>query len=167
MSCWVVVATGQSLKASDVKYLRGKAKVIVVSNAYKLAPWAQCMASCDRAWWANNKDAFEFPGDKYSHKLIAGLKHFKPECAPSDANSGLYAMHLAQHLGATKIILLGFDMWGTHYFGKHPEPLKNSTEINFRRHIAQFETWAGCEVINCTPGSALKLFPAAKLQEVL
>jgi hypothetical protein len=87
---------------------------------------------------------------------------------PSGCNSGLQGMRVAQDiLGASKIVLLGFDMHGTHYFGPHPRPLANTAPARFKAHIAQFRTWTGCEVVNCTPGSELKQFPMADLNEVL
>lgn len=76
-------------------------------------------------------------------------------------------MYVARDYGAKKIILLGFDMHGTHYFGRHPEGLKNTTEIRFKQHMFQFRLFSGAEVINCTPDSALKRFPLAALSDTL
>ena len=76
-------------------------------------------------------------------------------------------MIVAKTLGAKRLVLLGFDMHGTHFFGKHPEPLKNTTEKIFKTHIRQFDGFSGCEVINCTPNSSLTRFPLRPLREVL
>lgn len=77
------------------------------------------------------------------------------------------AMCVARKLGAKKLILLGFDMHGTHFFGKHPEPLKNATEKIFKTHIGQFNGFSGCDVVNCTQGSALQRFRFSTLEEEL
>ena len=63
-------------------------------------------------------------------------------------------------------MLLGVDMHGTHYFGKHPEQdekgrklLRNTSPKKFEAHIKQFDKWRGPpEIVNCTPGSSLKRF---------
>lgn len=165
MSTWAVIATGQSLLSTDVKYLRGKCRTVAVSDAYKLAPWADCLVSHDRAWWREHQDALEFAGEKICRNEFPGVKTFKS--IPSACNSGLMGMYYAQTQGATKILLLGFDMHGSHYFGAHPKPLQNTDSKGFARHIRQFDKWAGCEVINCTVGSHLKRFPYIPLRDII
>ncbi len=87
---------------------------------------------------------------------------------PAGSNSGYQGMRAARLLGAKRILLLGFDMRGAHFFGKHPAPLRNTTPQRFRIHVAQFKRWrGGCEVLNCTAGSALTQFPFADLRSVL
>lgn len=174
MSLVVVIATGQSLTVQQVDrvyefHAAGKCKVIAVSNAYQLAPWADALVSNDRAWWNNHPDAMKFAGRRFCGTRQTGM-----ELIPSNgrfrsgSNSGLQAMRVAhENFGATHIVLLGVDMHGTHYFGPHPEPLRNTTEKRFHAHIAQFRNWRGCEVTNCSPGSALKQFPMKDLDEVL
>lgn len=77
-------------------------------------------------------------------------------------------MYIAQSLfGATRILMLGFDMHGSHFFGAHKPPLKNTSDKRRLVHLKQFRRWQGCEVINCTEGSALKAFPFGNLKEIL
>lgn len=164
---FTVIATGQSLTVDQVEYVRGKSHTVAISDAYKLAPWADVMASYDRKWWENNPRALDFEGLKFCAFTVGGVGFLRPGGMPAGCNSGLYGMYLANHIGASKIILLGFDMWGTHYFGEHKSPLANTTEKRFDEHIEQFRRWNGCEVINCTPGSELKEFQFGNLKEVL
>lgn len=165
---WAILATGQSMSQEIADYVRGKCSVIAVSDAYKLAPWADALVSADGSWWKVHADAQRFAGRKFGMAKIEGIEQLKPEKGfESGNNSGFTAMKVAQMLGATKIILLGFDMHGTHYFGKHPEPLRNTTESRFKGHIRQFDKWNGCEVVNCTEGTALNKFPKANLKDVL
>jgi hypothetical protein len=74
-------------------------------------------------------------------------------------------------LGATEILLLGFDMKGSHFFGKYTNGLRNTTPLQRANHIKQYEQWArankGIRVTNCTKGSALTCFPMARLEDVL
>lgn len=164
---FTILATGQSLTQEDVDYVRGKSKVIAVSNAYTMAPWADFLVSADRKWWMSNREALRFEGRKIIRQAYPGLEHFTNPRVPYGYNSGLFAMHVAKREGASKIILLGFDMHGTHFFGAHPEPLKNTTDRRFADHIRQFNGFEGCEVINSTPNSALTKFPMMPLREVL
>jgi hypothetical protein len=168
MSTWAVIATGPSLNQEDVDYLRGRCNTMVVSDAYKLAPWADVLISHDRAWWAHNPTALGFEGQKFTkHDSISTVDPFWVQEAPAGCNSGLLGMFLARELGATRIILLGFDMQGTHFFGKHPDGLKNTSAERFKQHIQQFSRFRGAEVINCTQDSALTRYPFANLREVL
>lgn len=151
-----IVASGPSLRKSDVEYLRGKCRVIVINDNYRLAPWADALYACDRAWWEYHKP--EFSGLKFTqHKLASpGESKRDKECAaklgvtaiaginnpglsrdPSvihhGGNSGYQAINLAFHLGVKRILLLGFDMQHTggkrHWFGDHPRPLNNAAGI--------------------------------------
>lgn len=83
-------------------------------------------------------------------------------------NSSLFGMHIAEALyGAQRILLLGVDMYGTHFFGPHPKGLTNTTARLFKRHKDQFKSWKGCEVINCNPDSHLEVFPKTKLRDII
>lgn len=167
MTDWVILATGQSLDIEDVNYVRGKCKVVAVSNAYELAPWADVLVSYDSSWWRSHSNALNFTGPKYCGRDIAGTQHFRPPDMPIGCNSGLMAMYIAKDLGASRILLLGFDMHGTHYFGPHPEGLKNTAQHRFIQHINQFSRFKGPQVLNCTKHSALNRYPMANLRDLI
>lgn len=90
-------------------------------------------------------------------------------------NSGYQAINLAYHLGARRMILVGFDMKAAggqqHWFGEHPRHI--AQRINFGNLIAKFGPLAadlkalGVEVINCSMGSALPYFTKRPLAEVV
>lgn len=164
---WAIVATGQSINFDDVDYLQGKVSVAAVSDAYRIAPWADCLVSHDAKWWAHHKEALEFSGRKFCRQFVTGTERFIPDI-PSGCNSGRMAMDVVKKLGgAKKLILLGFDMHGTHYFGPHQGDLRNTDERRFKHHLGQFSSFTGCEVINCTPNSALTVFPMANLRDII
>jgi hypothetical protein len=163
-----VLATGPSMSQALADYVRNKCRVIAVSDAYKLAPWADALVSNDSAWWREHKDAMKFAGRKFCGTSYQQLERLHADGNfTGGTNSGLQAMRAAQLMGATKILLLGFDMRGTHYFGKHPAPLRNTTSNRFKVHLAQFRKWKGCPVINCTPNSALKQFQQSTIEKEL
>lgn len=173
MICFVL-ASGQSLTAEQVDLVRGARdrglidSVITVSNVgLDLAPWADALVSHDEKWWAHHTHSNMFEGRKFCRTHWPNVEVFIPN--PSNGcNSGYMAMQVARDIyKAEKIVLLGFDMHGTHYFGEHKTGLTNTGEAGFNRHIKQFEGWHGCEVVNCTPNSALKKFPFMELEKVL
>lgn len=170
----VVLATGASLSPEQVALVKiahdeDRCKAVAVSNTYQLAPWADAMVSNDMKWWRQYPDALKFAGRKFCGGDFMGTERLPPvPMFPAGTNSGLQGMRVALLLGATRIILLGIDMKGTHYFGKHPTALKNSTSADFQRMLRQFQRWqSDAEVINCSPGSALTCFKMASLADVL
>lgn len=84
--------------------------------------------------------------------------------------SGGSALNLAALLGATEIVLLGFDgrasgWWYPHRPIAHPE--------RYAAFAAAVDAMApglaahGCRVLNATPGSALAAYPAVDLEDIL
>lgn len=180
MTTYVICASGQSLTQDDVDYCRGKAKVIVINNTYQLAPWAYMLYACDEAWWEKYPEALEFKGRKasiqYRHPKVEFWKQDAPknglgkEFIRTGGNSGYQAINLAYLMGAKRIILLGYDMQGTHWHGKHVRCLSNQND--FTQWIAHMNILAnalkneGVEVINCTRQTALTCFKREKLENV-
>ena len=89
-------------------------------------------------------------------------------------NSGFQALQMAVWMGASRILLLGFDMkikdGRAHWHKEHPLPTPGNV---FGSMIAAFNGIApelkrrGVEVINCTPDSALTVFPYKSVDEAL
>jgi len=90
----------------------------------------------------------------------------------SGGNSGYQAINLAYHLGATRIILLGFDMHCTggksHFFGDHPSKFISNNK--YERFIAAFRTIKperyGLEIFNCSRQTALDAFVRVDLGDM-
>jgi hypothetical protein len=168
---FAVLATGPSMSQSVADQVRGRCKVVAVSDAYKLAPWADALVSSDAAWWKANPAAVEFNGPKWSaapdFRQVAGVERFPS--ADNGSNSGLLACQVAVSMGAKTILLCGFDMRGSHFFGPHQSPLKNTQPARFEVFHRQFARFRprGVTVLNCTPGSALKHFQMADLEDAL
>jgi hypothetical protein len=161
-----------------------------------MLPSADVLYACDAQWWRVHKGVPEFAGERWTtHEkgasndktllvkqfpninLAAGRSgdRFRLDGVVAyGANSGFQAVNLAILFGATKIILLGFDMHEAggkrHFFGSHPKTLRNggcfSTWVkNFRtasRHLP-----VGVTIINATPDSALTGFPIMRLCDAL
>lgn len=179
----VCVGTGPSLTQADVDLCRGRARVIVVNNAYQLAPWADVLYAADEKWWTWNKGAPTFAGLKYTiapkRRTWPGVVALRntgqqglesnPEGLRTGLNSGYQAINLAVHFGASRVLLLGYDMTGDHYFGSHPD----KTRPPFAPCLRAFATLpaslavAGVEVVNVTRRTALTVFPCVPLHAAL
>lgn len=168
---WAVLATGPSLTVEQVDAVK-HLNVVAVSDAYRLAPWAKAIASTDAAWWKANPDALKFEGWKFgafpSFRPVPGVERFN---ADTHTNSGLLGLMVAVSLGAKRILLLGFDMKapGKHFFGEHKPPLKSTKPARMEAFKKQFANYRprGVEIVNCTPGSALKAYPSRNLEDCL
>ncbi len=190
----VILGGGPSLTPEDVQYCRGKARVIAIKEAHELAPWADAMFACDEKWFRYHKGLPSFPGLKFGlepdplylkqyeawpdvqllrNTGMEGLE-LDPSGLKTGQNSGYQAINLAVHLGVSRIVLLGFDMWrdehgrqnwferpGLHLDSPYP------VFLHFFSTIAAPLKAAGVEVINCSRRSLLRVFPMRPLEEVL
>lgn len=173
--------------------MRGR-RIIAVNDAHRLLPFADILYACDAAWWNMHKGVREFGGERWSSHglcrksndksdaardhgllLVAGRDSHEgfsldPDCIHYGSNSGFQAVNMAILLGATRIILVGFDMRGTHFFGKHPKGLRNATSfVNFIRAFERAAKYLPkhITILNATPGSALRCFPMVDLHVAL
>ena len=173
---------------------QGRIRVIAVNDGIYPAFYADALYACDGRWWAKHSGVPGFHGlkialddtrrelDAYPDvKLmrntgIEGLER-DPTGLRTGRNSGYQAINLGAHLGSKRVLLVGFDMHpdedgNAHYFGDHDDWLTNPTvfEQIMVKHFTQLgrELEAlGIEVLNCTPGSALQVFPMKQLEAVL
>jgi hypothetical protein len=176
----VCIAGGSSLtqdQCNKVSHL----PTIGVNDAYRIAR-LDVLYACDHKWWVHHNGVPEFSGlkitqstksaDEYGIALVqiegfTGLNR-KQGYVCGGGNGGHQALNIAYHFKPKKIILLGYDMKGKHWFGDHPGRLKSNSPYgqwveNFR-HIAR-EITKEVEVINCSPDSALDCFEKSKLED--
>lgn len=169
---FAVIATGPSVTPAQVEQVRGL-RVVVVSDAYRLAPWAEALCSQDWAWWNAHPEALKFAGRKFRGcpKEMEGVEKFAD--VPSGCNSGVLGIRVARFLGAKAIVLLGFDGGSDHFFGAHPAPLKTTMPHRIPAHHEQHQQEAhtckrvGVSVLNCSPGTAITHYRVADLTEAL
>ena len=93
----------------------------------------------------------------------------RPTGVKTGRNSGYQALNIAVHLGASRVLLLGYDMHGDHFFGSHPDKSRPPFALCLKLWptiVAPLKK-AGVEVVNCTPNSALTIFPQMPLREAL
>lgn len=191
MTTYAIFATGPSLNREDCERVRAAGwKTIGVNDAYRLAPWCDHLYGADWAWWHAHDGVPNFQGQRWSvsskaQQLFPNIRGLQPVRAGGinfeagrinvglrrGANSGHQAINLAVHLGARRVVLLGYDMRGEHFFGQHQAPLSQAQ--NFPMWIRSIATILpkladGTQIVNATPGSALGgLFPLTTLDDEL
>ena len=193
----VCIGGGPSLTVEDVEYVRGKARVIAINDAYRLAPWADILYAADVKWWRAHQGAPGFAGKKYSISrtpktgskehdarwpdinVLRNTGRFGLETDASGLRNGMHggaqAIGLAFHLGVTRVLLLGYDCKATggepHWFGHHPEQARGQMAFSSWRYclevMAPELVKAGIEVINCSRDTALRCFPQSTIDEAL
>lgn len=166
MTTWALLAPGPSASAELAERLRGF-PLGVVGNAFELAPWADFLAATDSRWWRMHPQAKELAGAKYSMHAMPGVAQVRMQGGV--VNSGVLALECAKRRGATSILLCGFDMRGSHFFGPYRNGLSNTTDAKRRVHLGQYAAWRkanpGLHVVNLTENSALQCFPMARLDD--
>lgn len=186
----VCLGTGPSLTEADVNACRDRVKVIAINDAFRLAPWADVLYACDHKWWNWHwhKGAKDFAGLKYALTAPAAIGRpgvqvlrnlgvdgvsMDPTGLRNGRNSGYQAINLAVLLGATRVLLLGYDMQADkardHFFGRHPDHTKPPFAVCLPRFATLVKPLRalGVEVINCSRKTALTAFPRRPLEEVL
>ncbi len=164
--------------------------MIAVKDAVQITGPADVIYACgaDRGrWWQRHGPTFVgFTSLRYTLDPTAApwatvLRETGPEGLETDPsglrtghNSGYQAINLAVHLGARRIVLLGYDMQpapdGTdHFFGDHSHGVKPP----WRELLPFFHTLVrpleaiGVQVVNATRRTALECFPQMTLAEAL
>jgi hypothetical protein len=173
MTTAVLLAPGPSLSEAVVGTVaaavaRGAVHCVgAITSAFPLAPWADFLAANDGAFWRKFGGAHDFAGRKFSTNLIAGVEQVRAPGVTTSTSSGVLAMEIARaRFRAARILLVGFDHRGTHYFGPYIN-LANTPPGRRQVHAHQFSMWGKMhpevEVLNCTPDSALTCFHSREL----
>lgn len=183
-----LLGCGPSIRAADVERLRGR-RVIAINDSVFLAPCADVLYACDTHWWQTRAPRLAgYRGLRVTLADVPGTLRLRntgetgletePDGLRTGKNSGYQAINLAYHLGATSIVLLGYDMRlgraGELHWNARPE---RQTAAGFARTLSlmlpMFDTLveplrrAGVEVLNATPGSALRCWPMVRLESLM
>jgi hypothetical protein len=181
-----IIASGPSLKKQDVEMIRGRGRVIAIKKCVELAPWADVVYGCDGPWWRSVQGLMKFQGLKLAYEPTIcdseyGIRRVEiPDKQAnrflfdevgkigSGGNSGFQALNLAAQFGATRIILLGFDVQGEsggHWYGRNNwMQANNPDQYCYQRWQNAFRIAApdlvarGIDVINASRNSALTCF---------
>ena len=139
-----------------------------------LCPWADVLYAMDRKWWTVMRSEVQsFRGHKYSSVgNIPGVKMTPAE--PKGGNSGAGAIHLAAHMGAENIVLLGYDCDTgkdgiRHWHGSHKAGLGDA--VSLPKFAGQFEHSAKhlrrINIVNASRHTLLEVWPRITLEAAL
>jgi hypothetical protein len=192
----IVAAPGPGLTEDVANRCRGH-RTIVVTDAYRIIPWADVLYSCDSGWWGVHQGAVGFNGQRWSThddgsndktwvaaeyrvRVVAGKKadgfSLDPAVIHYGDNNCFQAVNLAILFGSTRIILVGANMQSvngkTHCAGVDRTNGRLRACTDYRRFVPNFEKAAEMlpphiTIINATPNSALKCFEQMELDEAL
>lgn len=189
----VIAASGPSLSDAQVSavYADDHLRVITTNTTWEKFPLAvDVIYACDLMWWRMNAAKIRTAGlhdrcwtqDRNSAERWQ-LNWIRQSARPGlgtkdlhvNGNSGFGAINLAFLFGCRRILLLGFDMREVggkkHWHPDHPKPCVQNMPFKewlFKSvALAKDLKAAGCEVINCTPGSALTVWPMSTIEKEL
>lgn len=153
---------------------------------------------CDPAWWKHRLGLPKYQGLKvtWAGSNLSDYPDIRTVKIPKDpkggfwdamlfdevgaigggGNSGFQAINLAVQMGATRILLIGFDMSdsaGVHWYGRNNwSQANNPDETAFKRWTGSILRAVpvlkarGVEVIDCSLQGALQCFPKVALEAV-
>lgn len=179
----VCLASGPSLTPGDVATVQMSGHVVIAVNCtFRVAPWAAVLYAMDRGFWQHYLPEIErtFSGARvgmhlmparYRLATMKGVSGFRPY-----NNSGAGAISLAQYGGASRVVMLGYDLQHTggraHHHADHPRPLGNARQTSVDRWLVRFGELrtrldaAGVEYVNCSRATALD-WPRMTIEEAL
>lgn len=195
-----IIAPGPSAKKAKLESLRGRFKTIAIKEcAVDLAPWADVAYGCDAAWWVHRKGLQDFQGirvawdtavgkqfsginlirirekgtskpPQYLHRIIVD----EPGVVGGGCSSGFQAINLAVQFGARRIALIGFDLTGSHYYGRNNWMRAGNPDLSqFDRCRKAYDDNApvlkslGVDVVNVNLFSTIKCFRKVELDQLL
>lgn len=192
----ILIASGPSSELLDLSVLKGR-RVIAVSHGLGMVPWAPVLIAGGRVFWRQHDIAREFRGElaiitedyapwgwllRHDSRLVwmhrAGPEGLTddPGALAGSESSVMLAINYAVHRGVSRIILLGCDGCpgadGRRRAGLPIADTKNARARYQAQEAAmatQIEPLAerGVEIVNCSPGTALTIYPTGELDEWL
>lgn len=180
-----VIATGESVTPSAVKYIKHSVTdVMVVNESFLLAPWADYIVASDWEWWEHYGEMVNERSMAKCFSVVPKAKQFRPYpdimegitrpdgrgglCKEpgkvyTGGSSGHAALNMCYHFGYDRIILVGFDLHGDHWFKEtfRPEKMRKHNPYDHFKNcldaIVSDLQDEDIDVVNCTYGSKLKL----------
>jgi hypothetical protein len=185
------MASGPSLNLGDCSTLdRICDKTMVVNSSYKMWPCATYLYTNDPDWLCDQAEIPEqmqvycgywgsWPLPERVNNQYKAIKTVRGLCTEKDrlswgGNSGYAAINLAYHLGAKKVILIGYDQKGDDYTAHWHEPHADhiKKKFNFPMWHERYNELAidaeqhGLRIINATRDTALTCFEEIDLEDL-
>lgn len=181
----VVMASGASLTKADIERVRkwresdSNRRVVVVNATFTGALWADALVALDKDFWEVYKPEFDGlkitglseTAEKFNGYSLFGENH----SLRRSGNSGYAAIDFAVKMGASKVVMLGFDAQFSvkgkaHWHADHPKPLSNAAAVATWAEQAEqlaAEIPDNIQVLNASRKTAITCFDKVKLEEAL
>jgi hypothetical protein len=191
-----VVGGGPSLKRLDLSKVRNR-PVVGCNDAFRLGTWVDWIIFADKRWFGwNHTDLAEWPNRERVICLVPQLLDERDKfpwlkiLRRDEARFGLSveqdticwnrgcggaAINAAYLLGASRVVLLGFDMrvvdgkhnWHDNHQHTERDKIYQNSMMPFLKPMSDAMKVTGLQIVNATPGSALNLFPLVPLEDLL
>lgn len=177
MVTFACATSGPSLTVTDCQKL-GDANIpiIAVNNSWRAAQLCSGIYAADCCWWEEYGKEITIPAKRWCGDSFTANRfgiNFLESSVPGSFNSGQRAIELAIHLGAQRVLLLGYDCSirnGVHWHGKH-STLANPDNFSVNRWHDEFErlrnVYPSIEILNCSRRTRLNCFPKMSLEAAL
>lgn len=190
-----IIASGPTAKKAKVSLLQSRMRVIAIKKSVELASFADVVYGCDGPWWRSVQGLPKFKGLKLAYEPTVcgsewGIQKVDIKNPASDemlfektgvigsgGNSGFQALNLALQFGASRVLLVGFDMRGdsgAHWYGRNNwMQANNPTDGVYGRWVRAMNSAAlkikaqGVSVANASDISALECFPKMPIEAAL
>lgn len=175
---FICVASGPSLTKEDCAQVSlSELSIIAVNSSCIAVPDCQHIFAADFTWWDHYHDTASKKAQHWTQSKRASLRYgvqLFHTAVNGPFNSGQRAIQLAAHLGATRVILLGYDCSlanGLHWHGRHPATMHNPVPREVGRWHDDFSSLPGLlpgvDIINASRETALTCFPRLSLEAAL
>jgi hypothetical protein len=190
-----IIGGGPSLRGFDWTALRDR-HVVGCNDAFGLGDWVEVVVFGDNCWYRDHRvglkhyRGLKVCGSTNGPAPDEGIRWVRRErdglCGwgPYDRNrlgwnwsTGAMAINLALKLGATTVVLLGFDMKlaANGDCNWHPNTINSADARVYERMTAGMgriasdlpRVFPGARVVNAGPDSALTVFPMVTMKEAL
>jgi hypothetical protein len=194
---FVCLGSGPSLTVDDVFAIgcyreTRNFRVIAVNTTYQIAPWADVIYAPDPKWWGwhgedvsarchglkytlEHSEAAEKAGAQRLNYRFGGGICTDPTTVCTGGHGGFQAINVSVHLGASRILLLGYDLQAdpSHGHHHHHRPHPDHSVVPYGAWRTVYETLMapldalGIEILNCSRATAITAIPRARLEDVL
>lgn len=188
----IIVGGGSSITELGhdkiLPHFEGRYPIIACNSSFLIVPSCEVLFGADIRWWRENSwNISRHQGwYKVTRRPLTGKQPYPVHCVRAEhkgglsldpgviygRNSGHMALNLAVHFGASRIILVGFDLnprvKQPNWHSLHSRPA----------NVDAFKTWisdlelakptlekSGLTVLNANPGSAVQAFPFCNLED--
>lgn len=165
--------------------------MLAIKANVDLCPWADAVYGCDAPWWVSRRGLPEFKGLRITYEARAAdqfpglhrtdirrkedrLLFDRAGEVGDGGNSGFQGLNLVAQWGAVRIIGIGFDYVGEHWYGRNNWAFANNPdESNFARWRRAMEGAAaelgrrGVDFVNCSKISTINNFRRASVERIM